>query len=208
MRARPLLGGMALLAIGVQGIGAQETTVVQPAPQVQTARRTVPVFGISVGSMSIESGSAATSQVGERSYGLQLDAGALVARHFYFGMDVGGQFLDDHAQFTQNTTGGEMKSTANVTYVSAIIGGRTGALGPMALGLNLGASASFSRRSIDNCSDCSVDKLSIPGGAFVEPMAVFGRGNARLRMTDRVYLAGNGMRNVMSMGAELLLQKR
>src|SRR6476661_8228757 len=149
------------------------------------ARRTVPVFGISVGSMSIEPGSAASSQVGERSYGLQLDAGALVARHFYFGMDVGGQFLDDHAQFTQNTTGGEMKSTANVTYVSAIIGGRTGALGPMALGLNVGASASF-----------------------VEPMACSVRANARLRMTARVYLAGDGMRNVMSRGAELLLQKR
>jgi len=195
MPVRHFLVGAALLAIGSRALPAQQVT---------------PVFGISAGSLSIESASAARSQVGDRSYGLQLDAGALVKRHLYLGIDVGGQFLDDHAQFTQNTTGGKMKSSASVTYLSAIAGARTGALPvvPLALGLNVGASATISRRSIDQCADCQVDKLDIPGGAFVEPALLLGRRRVRVRMADRVYLAGDGMRSVMSLGAELQLGRR
>ena len=148
--------------------------------------------------------------MGDRSYGLQLDGGVLVKRHLYFGVDIGGQFLKDQAQFTQNTTGGQMKSSAVVTYLSAMAGARTGSLPvvPLALGVNVGASTTISRRSIDNCSNCQVDKLDIPGGAFVEPTLLLGRRNIRLRMSDRVYLAGDGMRSVISLGADLQLRKR
>jgi hypothetical protein len=66
----------------------------------------------------------------------------------------------------------------------------------------------MSRRSIDNCTDCQVDKLDIPGGAFVEPALLLGGRNARLRVSDRVYLGGDGMRNVISVGADLQLRKR
>ena len=195
MHGRCFFVGATLLAIGARALPAQQVT---------------PVFGISGGSLSIESASASRSQVGDRSYGLQLDAGVLVKNHFYFGVDIGGQFLKDHAQFTQNTTGGEMKSSASVTYFSALAGARTGALPavPLAFGLNLGASATISRRSIDNCSDCQVDKLDIPGGAFVEPTLLLGRRNARLRASDRVYLTGDGMRSVISVGLDLQLRKR
>ena len=195
MYGRHFLVGAALLAIGARALPAQKAT---------------PVFGLSVGSLSIESASATRSQVGDRSYGLQLDAGVLVKRHLYFGVDLGGQFLRDQAQFTQNTTGGEKKSTANVTYFSGIAGARTGTLAviPASLGVNVGASATMSRRSIDNCSDCQVDKLDIPGGAFVEPTLLLGRRNARLRVSDRVYLGGDGMRSVISVGADLQLRKR
>lgn len=194
MQFRHLIAAASLLVIGVQPLAAQ-----------QQDRPFTPSFGVSIGAMSIEPGAATQAGIGARSYGLQLDAGVLLKRHFYFGADLGGQFLDDHAQFTQNTTGGEMKSTASVTYLSALAGLRTGVLNavPVALALNVGASATMTRRSIDNCSDCAVDKLDIPGGGFVEPVLVFGRRTVRFRVSDRVYLGGEGMVNVVSIGADL-----
>jgi len=168
------------------------------------------VLGATIGSLAIEPAAATASQVGDRAYGLQLDAGVLMKRHYYLGLDIGGQFLDDHAQFTQNTTGGEKKSTANVTYFSGIAGFRTGVPSalPVALGLNAGYSATMSRRSIDQCVDCDVDKLDIPGGAFVEPMLLFGRRNAQLRIVDRLYLTGEGMQSVISAGVEFTVRKK
>lgn len=201
MHARPFILGAALL-VGVAA-GAQAL----PAQQVQ---KYIPVFGATVGAMAIEPSSADRSQVGDRSFGLQLDAGVLMKRYLYLGIDVGGQFLEDHAQFTENTTGGEQKSTASVTYFSAITGVRTSmprAL-PARLGLNAGFSTTISRRSIDNCVDCTVDKLDIPGGAFVEPMLLVGRRNVQLRVVDRVYLTGDGMRSVISAGLEFTARRR
>jgi hypothetical protein len=198
MHVRHLLTTAALLVTSVHALHAQEE------------RRIAPVLGFSVGAMAIESAAATRSQVGDQSWGLQLDAGALVRRHLYLGIDVGGQFLKDHAQFTQNTTGGEMKSTASVTYLSAVTGLRTGTLGilPVALALNVGASTTISRRSIDNCTNCDVDKLDIPGGAFVEPTLMFGRRAMRLRVTDRVYMSGEGMRSVVSVGADFTPKRK
>jgi hypothetical protein len=198
MHVRPLFTAAALLALGAQSLEAQQ------------AQRYIPVLGATVGAMSIEPSSADRSQVGDRSFGLQLDAGVLMKRRLYLGIDVGGQFLKDNAGFTENTTGGEKKSTASVTYLSAIAGLRTGtprAL-PVGLGLNAGFSTTISRRSIDQCVDCTVDKLDIPGGAFVEPMLLFGRRNAQLRIVDRVYVTGEGMRNVVSAGVEFTARKR
>ena len=212
MKGRLFLTALALVAGDAGALSAQQT-VATPATAAQstTPQITAPqggqrvfVLGLGAGSMSIGSAAATASQVGERSYGLQIDAGLLMARHFYFGADIGGQFLNDKAQFTQNTTAGEMKSSASVTYFSAVVGMRAplGAT-PLAVGVNGGYSLATTRRSIDNCVDCQVDKLHIPGGAFVEPLLLLGRGSARLRMSDRMYVAGDGMRSVISLGAEL-----
>ena len=215
--ARYVVTAAALMALGAESLYAQvappspaDSAPAQPAPATQQVRRFAPVFGITVGTMNIEPASATRSQVGDQSYGLELVVGALFKRHFYIGADIGGQFLDDNAEFTQNTTGGEMKSSAVVTYFSAATGVRTGALPvlPVALALNVGASATLSRRSIDGCSDCHVDKLDIPGGAFVEPSLVFGRRSVRLRVSNRVYFAGEGMRNVISAGADFQPRQR
>ena len=198
MLGRPLILAAALLAAGARTASAQQS------------QRHLPVLGATIGSMSIESAAATQSQVGDRSYGLQLDAGVLMKRHFYLGVDVGGQFLKDNAQFTQATTGGTKKSTASVTYFSAITGLRTSVPNalPVALGLNAGYSATVSRRSIDQCVDCNVDKLDIPGGAFVEPMLLFGRRSVQMRIVDRFYLTGEGMRNVISAGIDFTVRKR
>jgi hypothetical protein len=204
MHARHFFVGAALLAIGARTLTAQQ---VAPA---QSERPIAPVMGFTIGSMAIESASATRAQVGDRSYGLQFDVGMLVKRHFYLGADIGGQFLDDNAQFTQNTTGGEKKSTASVTYFSGMAGARTGTLPaiPLSLALNVGASATMSRRSIDNCTDCQVDKLEIPGGAFVEPSLMLGRRSLRFRVSDRVYLGGDGMRSVISVGGDWQPRKK
>ena len=173
------------------------------AQQVTHAPRTVvPTLGFSVGSLAIDPDAASQSSVGDHAWGIQLDGGVVVHDYFQLGVDVGGQFLDDKAQFTQNTTGGEMKSSASVTYFSALAGLRSGKLGPLALALNVGASATVGRRSIDNCSDCHVDKLTIPGGAFAEPTVLLGRNGHYLRVTDRVYFSGDGMRSVISLGGQ------
>ena len=213
MRGPHALGIVALLALGAPALQAQDTLATAVTPAVKAApaaRRYVPVFGFNVGSMAIEPGAAARAEVGDRAYGLQFDAGVVVKRFLYLGADFGGQFLEDNAQFTENTTAGEKKSTANVTYLSAVAGFRTGSMPvvPLALQLNLGFTGTMTRRSIDQCVDCSVDKLDIPGGAFAEPVLVIGRQRARVRVSDRVYFAGDGMRNVVSVGVDYEMRKR
>jgi hypothetical protein len=187
---------------------ALSATAAQSQEAVAPARTVVPTLGFSVGSMSIDADRAVQAQVGERAWGLQLDGGVTVRRFFFFGADIGGQFLDDHAEFRQNTTGGMKKSNASVTYFSATTGVRTGQLGAFTLGVNAGASATIGTRSIDNCSDSQVDKLKIPGGGFVEPMVLIAVRNFQVRLTDRVYLGGDGMQSLMSVGAQFALQKR
>jgi hypothetical protein len=59
----------------------------------------------------------------------------------------------------------------------------------------------MTRRSIDDCVDCRVDKLKIPGGAFVEPTLVVGGRALRLRVSDRIY-TGDGMKNMILVGGE------
>jgi hypothetical protein len=195
----PLIIG-AMLAASAQSVHAQ-------TPVDATARTVVPFVGFSFGAASIASDRAALAQVGERSWGIQLDGGVTVKRYFTLGFDIGGQFLKDHAQFTQNTTGGEMKSTASVTYFSAITGARTPAFGPLALGLNVGASGTIATRSIENCTDCHVDKLTIPAGGFVEPVLLIAVRKFHVRVVDRIY-AGDGMQSVMSVGAQIALPKK
>ena len=64
-------------------------------------------------------------------------------------------------------------------------------------------SGTTSERRIDSCTDCYQEKMSIPGGTFVQPVLLFGAGRTRLRLADRVFLKGTGIRSVMSGGMEL-----
>ena len=199
MFGRSQLGVAALLAISV---GAREL----PAQEGEGKRF---VLGMTLNSMSIDATTAASQQVRPQSWGMQFDFGVLVKRHVFVGIDFGPQLLSDLATFTQNTTGGEMKSSAALTYFSAMAGARTRpfrlapGIGSVAFGLYSGASVTKSIRSIDNCSDCRTDKLVVPGGAFVQPTLVFGQGRARLRVSDRYFVSGDGIRSVVSAGMEL-----
>ena len=204
MQIRPLAAA-ALFVLTASAAQAQATTAATPV-----RRDVIPTFGFSVGTLSMNPDAAAASSVGEHAWGLQLDGGVVVKKHLVFVADIGGQFLDDKAQFTQSTTGGNKKSSANVTYFSAAAGLRTGMPGsfPVGLAVNFGGSATMTRRSIDNCVDCHVDKMKIPGGGFVEPMLLVRAGKFMFRATDRVYLGGDGMQSLISAGMQFDLQPK
>jgi hypothetical protein len=166
------------------------------------------VVGMTANAMSIDPTTAGTQFVGRRSWGMQFDGG-LLWKHLYLGFDLGPQFLSDKASFTQNTTGGEMKSTATLVYFSAMAGPRTPAfqlvpgMAPLALGVYGGVSKTTTDRSIENCSNCYSEKIDIPGGTFVQPVLLYGAGRARLRLSDRLFVGGKGITAVMSAGMEL-----
>ena len=195
------LAAAALLALPARAVHAQAASA--------TTRNVVPTLGFSVGALAIDPDAALSSNVGEHAFGLQFDGGIVVHKHLLFLADIGGQFLDDHAEFTQATTGGNKKSSASVTYFSASTGFRSGipVAFPVGFALNLGASATMTRRSIDNCQDCHVDKMKIPGGGFVEPMLLVRVKTFMLRASDRIYL-GDGMQSVISAGMQIDLNKR
>jgi len=206
-----LVAALLVVAIGAPVLRAQEQeqeqVQEQEQEQVQEGKRFV--VGVTLNSMAIDPTTAASQQVRAQSWGMQFDAGLHFKRYLFVGIDFGPQFLSDLATFTENTTGGEMKSTAALTYFSAMAGSRTrpfrlvSGIPAVALGLYGGGSVTKSLRSIDNCSDCRSDDIDIPGGAFVQPTLVFGQGRARLRVSDRYFLSGEGIRSVISAGMEL-----
>ncbi|MFL5561255.1 MAG: hypothetical protein ACJ79K_07270 [Gemmatimonadaceae bacterium] len=187
---------VALLALPARALHAQAN----PAP----ARNVVPTLGFSVGTLAMNPDAAAQSSVGERAWGLQLDGGIVVHKHLLFSADLGGQMLHDNAEFTQLTNVGNRKSSASVTYFSASTGFRSGipVAFPVGFALNLGASGTMTRRSIDNCVDCHVEKMKIPGGGFVEPTLLVRVKTFMLRGSDRVYLGGDGMQSLISVGMQ------
>jgi hypothetical protein len=202
-----LVGLVALVVVSpvlaAQQPGEQSTEEAAPQPH-----RTPFVFGLSATSMAITPTTAGSASVHNQAWGLQLDGGLVLRRLLYVGVDIGPQMLADHASFTQTTTAGDRKSTASAVYFSALAGPRTPSFhvpgfGSAAVGLFGGASTTVAKRSIDNCVDCTVNDLSIPGGAFVQPTLLLGEGGVRMRIAQRQFLTGDGIRYVASAGMEL-----
>jgi hypothetical protein len=216
-RTRPLLSLLVLVTAVVQNASAQNAPAQGPSVPDASAKNTSTqgagrkpfMFGITVNHMSINPTTAAGQLVGARSYGMQFDGGVTFAKFLFAGVDFGPQFLSDRATFTQNTTGGEKKSTAMLVYFSAMAGTRTPplrlvpGLPATSLGVYGGTSATKGERSIDNCLDCLSQDIKVPGGSFVQPTLVFGEGAARFRVSDRLYMGGEGMKSVISLGMEL-----
>jgi hypothetical protein len=199
----PRIRQLCLAAVLVATTGA-----LLPAQDTTKTRKPF-VLGMTGNAMSIDPTTAGAQLVGARSWGMQFDGGLLVKRHLYLGLDFGPQFLSDHASFTQNTTAGTKSSGAMLVYFSAVAGPRTGpfrlvpGIAPVALGLYGGVSTTVAERSIDNCLDCRQDKMSIPGGTFVQPTILLGDGPTRFRISDRAFVGGTGIRSVLSAGMEL-----
>jgi hypothetical protein len=193
------IAALALVAAGGESLHAQDSI---------PARKPF-VFGITANAMSIDPSTAGTQLVNDRSWGMQIDAGLVVAHYLYIGVDLGPQKLSDRASFTQNTTGGNLGSSATLVYYSALVGPRTPSfqlapgLPQIGLGVYGGVSGTSAERGIDTCVDCYADKLEIPGGTFVQPTLLFGSGPARVRVSDRLFLGGTGIRSVISAGMEL-----
>src|SRR3954454_16966359 len=159
-----LLGTRQLCLTALVAVAASTNTL---GAQDSIPARKPFVVGLTVNAMSIDAVTAGDQLVGGRSFGMQFDGG-VVAKHVYLGVDFGPQFLSDKASFTQNTTGGEMSSTAMLVYFSAMAGPRTPAfrlipgMAPVALGFYGGVSTTVAERSIDNCTDCRKDSMDIP----------------------------------------------
>jgi hypothetical protein len=45
--------------------------------------------------------------------------------------------------------------------------------------------------------------MDIPGGTFVQPTLLFGGGRTRVRVSDRLFVGGTGIRSVISAGMEV-----
>ncbi|MDB4885483.1 MAG: hypothetical protein JWN79_921 [Gemmatimonadetes bacterium] len=207
---RPLLSLLALAIVVAPGASAQTAVqpAVQPAPPAPAAPKPY-IVGLTANTMSIAPTVAAGQMVGARSYGMQFDAGVTFARYLFAGADFGLQFLKDRAGFTQATTAGDMSSTATLVYVSAMAGAKTASvriipgLAATSLGVYGGASKTSGQRSIDKCSNCTTEDITVAGGPFVQPTLVFGEGAMRWRVSDRVYMGDKGIRSVISLGIEL-----
>ena len=200
MRARPLavFGSLLALAAGSRDLSAQ-----------QAARRKPFTLGLALNAVSIDRATADAQAVHDRSVGLQFDVGYAAMRYFVLGADFGFAGLSDHAAFTQSTTGGDKRSTAALITFSGVAGPRTpalrlaGGLPTVSLGLLAGATKTIGERSITDCLDCRSDRIEIPGGAFVQPTVVLGSGKTRVRLSDRHFVKGDGVRYVVSAGVEL-----
>ncbi|HET7449995.1 MAG TPA: hypothetical protein VFJ78_05310 [Gaiellaceae bacterium] len=197
MRARHLAGLLSLAALAASDLSAQQ------------ARKMPISIGLALNSVSIDRATADLMAVHDRAFGGSLDLGFTAKRYLFLAADFGYAGLSDHASFTQSTTGGDKKSSAGLVTFSALAGPRTPAmgLGPvlprMSLSLLGGFTKTVGERSIDNCLDCQMDHLDIPGGAFVQPTVSFGSANTRLRLSHRQYLKGDGVRYLVSAGVEV-----
>lgn len=199
MRARHVLGLVSLftVAAGARDLSAQ-----------QVGRKPFTV-GFALNALSIDRGTADLMAVHDRAVGGQLDFGFTAKRYLFLGADFGYAVLSDHATFTQTTTAGDKKSSAGLVSFSAVAGPRTRPIGlgavlpTVSLGLLGGFTKTVGERSVDNCLDCRMDHLAIPGGAFVQPTVVLGSGNTRLRISDRHFVKGDGVRYVVSAGIEV-----
>lgn len=193
---RPLVLSLALLALA-------------SAASAQDVARKPLMLGMTASHMSIDPTAAASQNVGARSWGMQFDGGYTFGRHFVVAADFAPHVLSDKAGFTQTTTAGDMSSSAMLLYFSAMAGARTTpfriipGLAASTLGVYGGASMTKGERSIGKCVDCNSETISIDGGTFVQPTITFGEGRTRLRVSDRYFVGGNGIRSVISAGVEL-----
>jgi hypothetical protein len=167
------------------------------------------LLGLTANHLSIDPVAAASQKVGARSWGVQFDAAYTFGKYFVVAADFAPNGLSDKAGFTETTTIGDKSSSAMLLYMSAMAGARTApfriipGLAATSFGLYGGASTTRGERSISECVDCTTQNISIDGGTFVQPTIVFGEGRTRMRVSDRSYLGGKGIRNVISAGVEM-----
>jgi hypothetical protein len=199
-----------VIATTISTIASAQTTRASSAPDATVAPATKPfVFGMTANAMSINSAVATQQMVKPTSFGMQIDLGVTFARFLFAGIDLGPQMLRDQGSFTQTTTAGDMNSSADLLYYSAMAGVRSPSVRMLpfipatSFGLYGGGSGTKGKRSIDKCVDCYSEDITIAGGSFVQPTLVFGEGKARMRVSDRYFTGGKGIRSVYSLGLEL-----
>jgi hypothetical protein len=156
---------------------------------------------------SLDAAAAETQGTADRMWGGQLNLGITAYRVLSLGVDAGFVGIRDRRSFTENTTGGDMESTVGGVLGSLVTGLGTPALAlapdraaDLRLGVNVGYTLVGADRSITRCLDCSLERVRIHAGEFVEPTLQLFHGNGGLSARYRLYRAGADVRNALMIG--------
>jgi hypothetical protein len=141
--------------------------------------------------VGLDPGAAGREGIGSRASGFFLGGGA---RYGILSLGAGfsGLFAHDDSSFSESTTGGERSSSLMVFDYAIQAELRLlplrGAYPAAELSVRGGIGGFGGSRSIDNCVDCTSEKIHLAGGPFVAPtvaIRIIGRGTARGRMDPR-----------------------
>jgi hypothetical protein len=166
--------------------------------------RSAYLFHLGVPISKVEPELAKREEMGTSGAGIELGFGYHFMGFLNIGSDVGFEYYDDKNEFTQSTTAGDRTSEIHMPYVSLFVGYRLLVI-PVYPGSNFGFSAALSggrqwmvntRRTIDNCSGCSSESISVEGGYFMESEVNLGYIVDRYMFVDagvsyRHYLSGS-----------------
>jgi len=147
-----------------------------------------PFVSLGLGVTSIKSSAAARIQTGGSGFTFGLGAGLTFFNVFDLGVGADLIWLRDDNPFTNSTTGGDRSSSVwPLTYyaqaglcVPVPIRNESGHF-PVWVACYGGVFGVSVERSIAECIDCDVEKLSLAGGHYLRP-------EIRLRLEERVFL--------------------
>ena len=166
--------------------------------------------GFDVFTASLDAAAAETQGTADRMWGGQFSFGVTAARVLSVSADMGFVGLRDHQAFTEPTTGGDMTSTVGGVMGSLLAGLHAPplALAPnhaadLRAGVNVGYTLIGADRSINDCVDCTLERVRIHAGAFWEPGIQVFHGKGGLSARYRVYGAGSDVRNALMVGYTL-----
>jgi hypothetical protein len=134
-------------------------------------------LGVSTGRIS--TAGVDSSGVGSPDFGAWLGLSAHPYRYLSVSLGGGLSGGSDKRRFSQNTTGGTFGASLLVWSGSLSVGVLTPPIRlgsspdgfAFATGVNVGVESVGGSRSVDNCSDCRVDHVSLSAGPFLEPVA-------------------------------------
>ena len=152
---------------------------------------------------SVDAAHARASGFGARGWGGTIGAGMEYLRALAIGLD--GSFMrhSDTQQFRQSTTRGTKRSFVDAWSGSVWAGLRAPAMARLVVGANGGFQGFSASRTIPDCVDCRVDKLSLNGGMFVEPVAYIRRPGVGGHVAYRHFLGDGHVRSSLLIGARI-----
>lgn len=163
--------------------------------------------GFDVFTASLTVDAAETQGTADRMWGGQFSFGVTGMRVLSVGADLGFVGIRDHRSFTEPTTGGDKTSTVGGVMGSLLAGLYTPplALAPngaadVRVGVNVGYTLIGADRSINECIDCTIERVRIHAGGFWEPGVQIYHGRGGLSARYRRYASGSDVRDALMIG--------
>jgi hypothetical protein len=163
--------------------------------------------GLELFTGSLDADAAEVQGTADRMWGGQFNFGITAYRVLSLGVDAGFVGIRDRRSFTENTTAGEMESSVGGVLGSLVAGLNTPALAlapnraaDLRLGVNVGYTLIGADRSINKCLDCTLERVHIHAGEFVEPALQLFHGKGGLSARYRMYRGGADVRNALMIG--------